>query len=73
MKVTIVAAFFFLGLPILYSEEAVPDGFVLQVLEPTGGKIIRPKDWFYAERHGGPSYTWIKPRSGIPIQTPSIG
>jgi hypothetical protein len=43
----------------LSAEEVVPDGFVPQILEPTGGKIVRPKDWFYAERHGGPSYTWI--------------
>ena len=33
--------------------------FVTQVLEPTGGKIPRPKDWFYAERHHGPVYDWM--------------
>lgn len=43
----------------LSAEDVVPKGFVLQILEPTGGKIVRPTDWFYAERHGGPSYTWI--------------
>lgn len=32
--------------------------FVSQILEPTGGKIERPKDWFYAESHRGPVYTW---------------
>ena len=32
--------------------------FVTQVLEPTGGKIMRPKDWFYTESQRGPSYVW---------------
>jgi hypothetical protein len=32
--------------------------FVSQILEPTGGKIQRPKGWFYAEGHRGPTYTW---------------
>src|SRR5262245_37735396 len=36
-----------------------PTNFVTQVLEPTGGKIQRPKEWFYTESHRGPSYTWI--------------
>ena len=55
-----------------------PTNFVLQVLEPTGGKIQRPKDWFYTESHRGPSYTWILSRedahkaaytTGVRIQT----
>jgi hypothetical protein len=57
---------------------SVPDGYELQLLEPLGGKIARPKDWFYRERHGGPSYIWILSkedpdqgpyRTGIRIQT----
>lgn len=36
----------------------VPEGFESQVLEPTGGHIARPKDWFYAEGHRGKSYLW---------------
>jgi hypothetical protein len=39
-----------------------PREFVTQVLEPTGGKIQRPKSWFYTESHGGASYTWILSR-----------
>jgi hypothetical protein len=39
-----------------------PSEFVTQVLEPTGGKIPRPKEWFYTESHSGPSYTWILSR-----------
>jgi hypothetical protein len=30
----------------------------MQVLEPTGGEILRPRDWFYAEGHRGPTYMW---------------
>ncbi|SMF69948.1 hypothetical protein SAMN02745866_04365 [Alteromonadaceae bacterium Bs31] len=33
--------------------------YVTQILEPTGGNIQKPKDWFYSERHGGSSLTWI--------------
>ncbi len=33
--------------------------YVEQMLEPLGGKIDRPEGWFYAERHRGPSYSWI--------------
>lgn len=39
-----------------------PTEFVTQVLEPTGGKILRPKDWFYAESHNTPSYMWTLSR-----------
>ncbi len=39
-----------------------PTNFVLQILEPTGGKIQRPKDWFYAEQTNGPSYLWTLSR-----------
>lgn len=42
-----------------FSFEAPPEEFVEQVMEPTGGKIQRPKDWFYHEAHDGPKYTWI--------------
>ncbi len=55
-----------------------PTEFVTQVLEPTGGKILRPKDWFYTENHSGTSYTWTLSReeatktpytTGVRIQT----
>ena len=45
-----------------------PPGFTMQVLEPTGGKIPRPKDWFYRENHKGPSYTWT-----LSLEDPSKG
>lgn len=32
--------------------------FVTQILEPTGGKIAKPKDWFYVEGHRAPVYMW---------------
>jgi hypothetical protein len=36
----------------------VPAGYVLQELNPTGGEIARPKDWFYTEHHHGPVFVW---------------
>jgi hypothetical protein len=39
--------------------ETAPTEFATQILEPTGGKISRPKDWFYSEGHHGPVYDWI--------------
>ncbi len=40
-------------------EKSVPDDFELQLLEPLGGKILRPKNWYYTEGHRDPSYNWI--------------
>ena len=39
-----------------------PSKFVVQILEPTGGKIERPDDWFYAEAHRGSVYMWTLSR-----------
>jgi hypothetical protein len=36
-----------------------PTEFVTQVLEPTGGKMLRPKDWFYVESQNDSTFTWI--------------
>lgn len=44
------------------AAQSPPSVFVTQVLEPTGGKIARPKDWFYAEGHQGLVYTWTLSR-----------
>jgi len=61
-----------------FEIEVAPTEFVTQVLEPTGGKIQRPRAWFYTESHHGTSYTWILSRqdaskarytTGIRIQT----
>ena len=57
-----------------------PTEFVTQVLEPTGGNIVRPKEWFYAEHHHGPVFVWTISREdtsgnqpyttgGVSIQT----
>ena len=59
MKVVWIGLCTFALLSPLWADEPIPAGFVRQVLEPTGGKIVRPKDWFYAEKHGSASYTWI--------------
>ena len=50
----------------------VPKGFVEQTLEPTGGKVNKPRGWFYAESHakenGAFHFTWTlskeKPKDG---------
>jgi hypothetical protein len=62
-----------------FNFETAPTEFVTQVLEPTGGKISRPKDWFYAESHRGPTFMWTLSRenttggkrytTGVRIQT----
>lgn len=49
-----------------------PTEFVTQILEPTGGKILRPKDWFYAERHSGSTYPWIPSREESNVSKPYI-
>lgn len=36
----------------------VPDGFVLQKLNPLGGWIYRPEGWHYEEEHGPDNYVW---------------
>lgn len=46
----------------IWSIDVFADGeirYVTQILEPTGGKIEKPQNWFYRERHSGPSFTWI--------------
>lgn len=42
--------------------EDTPTEFVTQSLEPTGGTILRPKDWFYVEGHRGPTFMWTLSR-----------
>ena len=65
--------------PVAFADPPNEGDFVTQVLEPTGGKIARPKDWFYAEAHRGRVYLWTisaedttgnKPyTTGVRIQT----
>ena len=57
MKVIVTAVILAFTASVL--AETPPTEFVTQVLEPTGGKIPRPKDWFYVERHRGPVYDWM--------------
>jgi hypothetical protein len=47
-----------------------PTEFVIQVLEPTGGKISRPKDWFYSEGHRGPVFEWLLTRENVSGKCP---
>jgi hypothetical protein len=50
-----------------------PTDFVTQILEPTGGKILRPRNWFYSEGHRGPTLMWTisreDSRNGAPYIT----
>ena len=53
--------------------------FIEQILEPTGGKIQRPKEWYYSESHNDQTFRWTfskestaegKPyETGVRIQT----
>ena len=40
------------------ADDKIPEGFVEQVLEPTGGKLLRPKDWFFRESHRETAFMW---------------
>lgn len=63
----------------LASAVASATEYVTQILEPTGGRIERPKNWFYAESHQGSVYAWTLSRedtkgnrpytTGVRIQT----
>lgn len=48
-----------------FAFETAPTEFVPQVLEPTSGKIARPKDWFYSEGHRETFYMWTLSREDI--------
>lgn len=41
------------------SNIPVPDGYVLQDLEPTGGQIARPKDWNYHQQPTRSGWLWV--------------
>ena len=47
-----------------------PEGFVLQTLNPTGGSILRPQDWHYAENHRRNTLDWTISKE--PAKTPYI-
>ncbi len=56
-----------------FKFETAPTEFELQILQPTGGKISRPKGWFYAEAHEEAMYMWTISRedtsTGRPYDT----
>ncbi len=49
---------------------AVPQDFVSQILEPTGGKIDRPESWFYSEVHRENAYMWTISREDTSCGAP---
>lgn len=63
-----------------FEFETEPAEWVEQILEPTGGRISRPKEWFYQEGHRAKTYMWTLSRedteggkkhyrTGVRIQT----
>jgi hypothetical protein len=48
--------------PLSIPDSGASTEFVTQLLEPMGGKILRPKDWFYSEGHRGPTFLWTLSR-----------
>ncbi len=68
-----------LAISAIASAEVPPTEYVTQIFEPTGGKISRPKDWFYSESHNSRAYRWTISRedasggrpytTGVRIQT----
>jgi hypothetical protein len=61
-----------LGFSALVVADEAPAEFVTQVLEPGGGKILRPKDWFYAEFHNGPVLKWVLSREDTSGDMPYV-
>src|SRR5262249_48160973 len=47
---------------VISDVHVTPTEFVTQVLEPTGGKIDKPKGWFYAESRDAHSFLWTLSR-----------
>jgi hypothetical protein len=42
-----------------------PEGYVVETLNPIGGKLLRPKDWFFAEAHRAKVLMWTASREDI--------
>ena len=61
MKTLVTGAILVLATSV-FAETPPATELVTQILEPTGGKILRPKDWFYAEGHHGPVFMWTLSR-----------
>lgn len=71
---------FLLATAHLHAADKTPEGYVMQVMEPTGGKILRPEGWHYHEGHRETSWSWTISRedtnggkdpydTGVRIQT----
>ena len=41
---------------------SVPEGFEVTALEPLGGRVARPVNWFYREAHDAASFKWVLSR-----------
>lgn len=59
MRVLLVVCLVFCSLLSRAEEDfLIPDGYVLQRLDPTDGRIAKPKDWFYASSGTQNGWLW---------------
>lgn len=47
------------------AESLAAEAMVQQILEPTGGKIMKPKSWFYSESQNGSGYVWTISKENV--------
>lgn len=59
MRYLLIALLYFSAFA-CHSEEnfPIPEGYVLQHLDPTDGKIAKPRDWFYASKGTPSGWMW---------------
>lgn len=50
----------------LHAEVIVPEGYLIQIVNPTWGRIVRPQDWHYSEHDEGPAFVWTFTPKEIP-------
>ncbi|MCW5198655.1 hypothetical protein VU06_02775 [Desulfobulbus sp. F3] len=41
-----------------YEDLPIPEGYILQYLDPTDGRIAKPKDWYYTSRGTQSGWLW---------------
>lgn len=68
LKVLLMSAVCIFCTPILATAEEVPQGFVVQRLAETDGRVWRPKDWYFASEGTPSGWMWT-----ISKEDPSTG
>lgn len=54
----LVLLFLFFPVTCFAGEASAPKGFVWQPLELTGGRVLKPKKWYFAEAHQEEQLRW---------------